>query len=277
MRERVRLVACCCLFTAAFAASANAQYRRYSPASSSETVVGENYHIELSGDLWSPTPTLTISSEALGIVGSQIDAVNDLGFSKTRFKELRLVLRPGKKHKFRFDYIPIDFSGDVTLKRELIFNGQRYKVNYPVQSAMEWKAYHLGYEYDFLYKPRWFVGVVLEAKYTDVNVSLNSPAANEYASVAAPIPAIGGIVRVYPIKSLAITGELNGFKLPANVDKEKRYDGKYVDFNVYATLNVARYFGAQVGYRSMDVMYKVKSDTGNFTLKGLYFGGVARF
>jgi len=276
MRERIRLIACCCLFTVAFAATASAQYRRYSPGSA-ETVVGETYHIELAGDLWSPSPTLTISSEALGIVGSQIDAVNDLGFEKTRFKELRLVLRPGTKHKFRFDYIPIDFSGDVMLKRDIVFNGQLYKVNYPVQSAMEWKAYHIGYEYDFLYKPRWFVGFIVEAKYTDVNVSLNSPATKEYASVAAPIPAIGGIFRVYPVKNLAITGEFTGFKLPANVDKANRYDGKYLDFNINATANIARYFGVQVGYRSMDVMYKVKTDTGNFTLKGLYFGGVARF
>ncbi len=35
--------------------------------------------------------------------------------------------------------------------------------------------------------------------------------------------------------------------------------------------------GAQLGYRSFDVGYLVDQDTGSFTLKGLYFGVVARY
>ena len=30
-------------------------------------------------------------------------------------------------------------------------------------------------------------------------------------------------------------------------------------------------------YRSLDVLYKVNKDSGTMKLKGLYFGGVARF
>ena len=39
-------------------------------------------------------------------------------------------------------------------------------------------------------------------------------------------------------------------------------------------MNFTDHFGAQVGYRSFDVFYKVKRDTGTLKLKGLYFGGV---
>ena len=35
--------------------------------------------------------------------------------------------------------------------------------------------------------------------------------------------------------------------------------------------------GAQVGYRSLDVLYKVKNDSGTMKLKGIYFGAVGRF
>jgi len=35
--------------------------------------------------------------------------------------------------------------------------------------------------------------------------------------------------------------------------------------------------GAQGGYRSFDVIYKVENDNGDLQLKGLYFGGVLRF
>jgi len=60
-------------------------------------------------------------------------------------------------------------------------------------------------------------------------------------------------------------------------DEKDRYDGKYLDFDIYGTLNLTNNFGVQAGYRSIDVMYKVKSDNGDFKLKCLYFMGVARF
>ena len=41
--------------------------------------------------------------------------------------------------------------------------------------------------------------------------------------------------------------------------------------------NFTNNVGAQVGYRSFDVLYKVEQDEGNLQLKGLYFGGVVRF
>ena len=135
MRETLRLLACCCLLTTVFAGRADAQYRRYTPTSE-PTTIGESYHIEISGDLWKPSPTLTVQSESLGIVGTEIDAVNDLGFEKTQFKEVRLVLRPAKKHKFRFDYIPIKFEAETTLKRDITFNGILYRTNVPVNSSL---------------------------------------------------------------------------------------------------------------------------------------------
>ena len=41
-------------------------------------------------------------------------------------------------------------------------------VTLPVATDLKWKAYRFGYEWDFVYRDRGFVGVVLEAKYTDV-------------------------------------------------------------------------------------------------------------
>ncbi len=275
MRQIFRVTACFVAVLALFAASAHAQYRQYKPAE--QTAVGEAYHAEFSFDFWNPDPTLTISANSLGIIGNQIDAVNDLGFVKSRFREMKVTLRPAKKHKFRFDYIPIDFSAETVLRRDIVYNGIIYRANLPVNSELKWHAYHFGYEYDFLYKDRWYAGVVLEAKYTAVDVSLRSPVDSEYNSMAAPIPAIGGVFRFYPAKYISVTGELNGFKLPTSWDKERRYDGKAVDFNIYATVNFTNNVGAQLGYRSMDVMFRVKSDEGDFTLKGLYFGGAVRF
>jgi len=116
---------------------------------------------------------------------------------------------------------------------------------------------------------------VFEAKYTDANVTLASPIGTEYARARAPIPAVGAIARVYVTKYGSITGEFTGFKIPESIDED--YQGHYYDWDVYATLNLTRNLGAQLGYRSLDIAYLAKQDRGNAKLSGLYFGGVVRF
>jgi hypothetical protein len=256
------------------AAPASAQYRRFA---TNTRATGETYHVEFGVGLWSPEPNMVVSSEALGLIGSQIDAVNDLGMQKGTFKEFRLVLRPAKKHKFLLDYIPVSYSAESTLKRSIVFNGVVYNVGLPVNSSLTWKMLHFGYEYDFIYRDRGFVGLILQGKYTDVEVNLRNPLNSDYAHVRAPIPAIGGIVRVYPFANVGLTGQVTGFKLPTSVDAQNRYDGKYIDFDLYATLNFTDKVGVQGGYRSQTVDYRVRADTGNFELKGPYIMGIARF
>jgi hypothetical protein len=275
MRQMIRLLVGSCVATTLVAGTAHAQYRQYKPAE--QTAVGEAYHAEFSFDFWNPDPTLKIASESLGIIGDEIDAIGDLGFVKTKFREMKLALRPAKKHKFRFDYTPIKFTAETVLKRDIVYNGILYRANLPINSELNWRQYTFAYEYDFVYQPRWYLGVILAAKYTQVHTALESPVDREYNDVSAPIPSIGGVFRVYPVRYLAITTEYQYFNLPDNVDKAGRYDGKTIDFNLYGTINFTNNVGAQIGYRSMEVDYKVENDTGNFKLKGMYFGATVRF
>lgn len=261
-----------CLLVFLAAATAEAQYR---PRRTADPATGESYRVEFATALWNPTPAILISSEALGIGGTDIDFVTDFGIVKKRFPELRLVLRPGQKHKFRLHYIPISYTSDTVVQREFVFNGQRYRVGLPLASQLEWKAWRFGYEYDFLYRDRGFAGLVLEAKYTDVTVSLESVIGTEFASAKAPIPAIGGIGRVYVMPNISITGELTGFKLPERIDE--KYRARYLDFDLYGTLNFTENLGVQVGYRSIDLFYRVDRDRGNLNMKGLYFTGLVRY
>ena len=74
---------------------------------------------------------------------------------------------------------------------------------------------------------------------------------------------------------VSVTGEATFFKLPDTIDD--RYGGHYVDIDIYGTVNFNNYIGAQAGYRSLDLGYLVKQDTGSFKLRGLYFGVIARY
>jgi hypothetical protein len=77
------------------------------------------------------------------------------------------------------------------------------------------------------------------------------------------------------VPNISITGEFSGIKLPGGINDD--YRAKYYDFDLYGTVNFSDHFGAQAGYRSFDVLYKVKKDQGDLLLKGLYFGALVRF
>jgi len=244
--------------------------------------MGESYHIEASAGLWFPNIDMSVTSAGTGslsgLSGTTIGAQTDLGMpdSKT-LPLLTLTLRPARSHKFRFAYVPITFDGSAKITRNLDFNGQRYTIGLPVNSTLDWKALRMGYEYDFLTKPNWFAGFILEAKYTDVSVNLTTPGPPpiaEFDRARAPIPALGFIGRGYVIPNLSITGEFTLFKLP---DVQDRYSGHYYDLDINATYNVINNFGVQAGYRRLDFGYLAKEDSGSFVMKGIYLSAVVRY
>jgi hypothetical protein len=254
------------------AVPASAQYK---PRPLNDPATGEQWHIEGGADFWLPSADVVVASESLGIQGSQIDLKRDLGVTDHKVPSFQLQLRPARSHKFRFQYTPITYDASSTLQQDVVFNGIRYRFGLPVNTLFDWKAYRFGYEYDFLRKNWGFVGLLLEAKYTDVQVHLDSPIAAEFARARGPIPAIGGIGRVYVVPNVSITGELTAFKIPDSIDS--RYNAHYVDLDIFGTVNFNEHLGAKGGFRSTDVGYLIKSDSGSFVLKGIYFGVVARY
>lgn len=242
----------------------------------SAVVLPERYHVEIGGALWRPTPELLVSSESLGIPGTTIDGVGDLGFTRSRFGELRAVVRAARRHKLRVHYLPIEYAAAATVERTFVFNGTTYRAGIPVDSAFAWKTWRLGYEYDFVSRERGYVGVIAEVKHTDVKLAVAAPLLAEEAQARVPVPAIGGIVRVYPADIVSITGEVTGMNLPGSLTQDDD-TAKYLDWDLYLTVNVGRHAGLQVGYRSIDLQYLADEDRGRLTHKGAYIGGVVRF
>jgi hypothetical protein len=253
------------------AANASAQFRP--PL---EPAAGEDYKVEVSYGWWDAEPSLVVNSESLGIPGTDVDLVQDLGVEQKKLGRLNVVLRPATKHKFRFEYLPVRYEAEARIQRDFVFNGQLYRVGIPVNTEADYKTYRFGYEYDFLYRSRGFAGVLFDLKYTDVRVQLTTPAADpEFTSAVTPIPTIGFVGRGYAAKNLAIGGEVSFFRVPDAISED--YDGEYTDWDIYGTVNFTNNVGATVGYRSIDVFYKAERDTGALKFTGLYFTGVVRF
>ena len=252
------------------ASTAHAQFSRRDPAT------GETYKVEFAYGWWRPEPTIAVASEGLGIPPTLIDFETDLGIEKRRVRELRLVLRPARKHKLKVNYLPISYEveGHI-LSRTIVFNGQSYNVGLPVNVDADFTTLKIGYEYDFIYKDRGYLGFVIDTKVTRARIDFSSPINEEFAEATAPIPTLGFAGRVYPARNVALGTEMTFFKIPGGEDRD--YDGSYFDYDFYATLNFNNNAGITGGWRKLDLDYTVDEDFGSLDLRGFYVLGVVRF
>lgn len=258
--------------TFALVVSATTAQAQYGTRPLSNPAVGEDYHVEVSYGLWTPDREIVVSSESLGIAGTPIDVVTDLGFETQTFQDFRMVLRPARKFKLRVGYTPIRYEAETTLSRTIVFNGQVFNVGLPITSRLEWNDWRFGMEWDFIYRDRGYLGFITEVKYTDIEVDITSPITSEFTSVKVPIPTIGLGGRGYLLKNLSVTGEFTGLKLTYD-NKE----GTYYNLDLYATFNFTNNIGVQGGYRTLKGEYRIDLDQGDLRVKGLYFGAVGRF
>jgi hypothetical protein len=255
---------------------ADAQFAARRPAP--QLPQGEDFHVELGLMFWTPTPDLVIGSDSFAVIGSPtIDFVQEFAIDNERFREFRLVAKPGRKHKLRFSYVPVTYENSTPIQRTVVIGGRPVAVNTTVNSDVDWKIWRYGYEWDFVARSGGIVGLIAELKYNKVTAVLSSPDTNVTATAdaTAPVPTLGVIGRGYLAKAFSITGEFTAFKIPESWSET--FNAKFYDFDLYGTLNFGRSAAAQFGYRSIVTQYLVDDDSGDLKLKGLYFGGMVRF
>lgn len=255
----------------AAATPANAQQTR---PGERQTVYGEKYSVEMTTSWWTPSVYGVVRSDAIDAIGSSISFTDDLGYESSRFTDLRFVVRPAKKHRIRIQYTPIEYRATTTFNRDVTFRGEVFPVSVPIESTFGWHVWRTGYEWDFLYHPRAFVGVLGEARFIDMTAQLTSPIASATLSAHAVVPALGVFGRVYVLPDLAINFEWSGFQVPKIFEVA---DNTQSDWDLYATVNFTNNFGGQIGWRKATTFIKVKDDTGDLKFEGLWFGLVVRY
>jgi len=246
----------------------------------SQPAIGEVYGLEIGASWWTADPLGVITSERLGLIGSDVNFQSDLALSATRFRELHLVVRPTTKFKVRLQYSPLKYDASTILQRDITFSGVVFPISVPVNSSFDWTMLRTGIEYDFLHRSRGFLGVLVEARRTRVDASIMTPGASlvDPAEVSltrtAWLPAIGVVARGYVMPRLAIDVEYGGSSIPKIKNK---YSGHYTDFDVHATFNLTNNFGVQGGWRKVHTFLDIEQDTGDVTFEGPWFGASVRY
>jgi len=277
---RIRLLALVLLGSVVTASRADAQFRVPDPAA------GEDFHLELGLMFWTPTPQIMIQTGALAALGgSQVDFVDLFAIENKRFNEFRAVLKPGRKHKVRFSYVPMQYTEQAVLQRSISFGGQTFPISVQASSDLDWKLWRFGYEWDFVATDRGVVGLVTELQYNKVRAELSATGVGtSITEVSAPVPTVGLLMRAYPHRLFGLTFEFTGLKLPgfitrkiADTLQENDANLSTFDLDIYGTLNFGSHVAVQGGYRSVSADYLLSDDSGDLTMKGMYFGGLVRF
>jgi hypothetical protein len=241
-------------------------------------VAAENFHIELGLMFWQPTPELTLTTGDVRV--GTVDFVSEFGIGDERFREIRAVLKAGRKHKLRFAFVPIKYDQDAVLRRSIVFQNLSFPVAANANATINWDVYRFGYEWDIIARSHGFVGLITEVKYNKVqaNVSATGSVLGQSQTLSAavdqtaPVPTIGGIARGYLGEYVSVTGEFTGLKL----DRDE-FRAKFYDFDIYGAAHLGKNAGVQAGYRSIDVDFLVDGDEGTMKMTGPYFGGFVRF
>jgi hypothetical protein len=258
------------------AGRADAQFR------ATEPTPGEEFHVELAVMFWTPTPEILIATGG-GATGA-VDFVQEFGIANKRVTEFRGVLKGGK-HKLRVSKVPVAYEESVRLAHAVTFGGRTFGAGTEAATRLTWDLWRVGYEYDFVARSRGLAGFILDVKQNRVTADIRASSAlgtvQSLSDVKAPIPTLGFLVRVYPHRTVSLTAEYTGFKMPGflrnRLPDDLKADGTFTDFDVSAVLSVTRYLGVQGGYRSVATDYTVDDDSGDLAIKGPYFGGIVRF
>ena len=270
-----------CFLLSLFASSqADAQFRApEAPAP------GEDFHVELGMMFWKPAPGIVIGSDSLRTVSATgVDFVQEFNIADKRFNEFRAVLRGGKS-KLRISHVNMIYNEAAVLQRALVISGRTFNVAANATADLNWELWRVGYEHDVVRNPRGLFGFIAEMNFNHVVADLDATSqgitASSLTDEKVPVPALGVLARVYPHKNVGVSFEWTGFKMPGFIAKKltdsSNADAHLKDLDVYVTGSITRYFGIQGGYRMLTADYLLDSDSGNFEMKGPYFGAMVRF
>ena len=243
--------------------------------------IGESHRVEILGTLWSPASDLTAVSRVAGASGATRGAAGVPDAAVPRFTDLRLRLRLRRRHRIHVEHLPVRYPAATTLDRVLAVEGVAFEPGPPVASTLTWKTWRLAYEYDVFHGTRGSLGLLMEARYTDLEIAIDgacgTAAACGLTRTRRPIPAGGGVLRLYPSPVILIAAEASVLRMPGAVGDYLGYAGELLDYDVYAALNFIRAFGLQVGYRSRRLNLRAADQDADLRLEGVYVGALLRF
>lgn len=220
---------------------------------------------------WFTNLDTNLRADSGTIIGTDLDLVNDLGVDDMEnFVEGRITLEIGS-HSFRYAYIPLSWSGESAITRDINFAGRTYPASTSVSTDVQIDYHRFSYRYDVINKAGNRLGIIGEVKYFDGRVNLKDAALglDETTRLQIPIPAVGLGADVSIPLLARIGAEITGMTLGTLA---------YVlDAEAHIGVHPLPYVSVSAGYRFLKFHIERDSDVGTVSLRGPFVTLSANF
>ena len=106
--------------------------------------------------------------------GTLFSLKNDFQTPVSPFFRLRVGYLSNEKEHFSFLYAPLEIVETGTIDRDVIFDGNNFKANIPIEAVYKFNSYRFTYNRRVISKDNFKLGIGLSAKIRDAGVSLKN-------------------------------------------------------------------------------------------------------
>ncbi len=172
----------------------------------------EKYTVRLEYLFWSPPPSGQLQKGLGDAEGTLLDAEADLGLGEGDSNAIRGTVRLGGAWKLRGSWSPLEFRGDVTAGQPFVYGTTVVRAGDRVLTSLLGNYFTGELEWDFVERPRGFLGLLVGVKYFDVDAALvnGTTSSRVLETERLPIPVLGLAGRAYLHRRLSVEGELSG-------------------------------------------------------------------
>ena len=229
--------------------------------------------VEFTGRYWIPQMASRIRVEQAGF-GTDIDTHADLGMQDTNFPEGGFTWQRGRS-KLRFEYTPIDYSGDQNVSRTVVFRGRQYTVGTRVVSELEVQHLQLSWAYQFIsaHNGVFRLGPMIEADGFIMRGSLAAPNLatpfSQSEDLKAGLPTVGLALDIQPHRAVDIYGQVSGMQAGSY--------GYFVGSDSGVKVRTWKHLLLTAGYRTFNMHIESTPDFARMRMRGPFVGAGFRF
>ena len=232
--------------------------------------LNDTFSVSLGGFLLSTSTELRVDGEARG---TEINSERDLGIKDSDRFRLDAYWRMTPRQKLRLMYFDTNNSATKTLEREIEVGDDVYPIAVEVNARTETQVTELAYEFDFLQREKYEVGVTGGIHNLSFKFGISADGNGEQveqeseASANGPLPVFGlrGVYRFTP----KFYGEaaIQYFALAFDP-----YDGSVTDFTITGAWQFSEHWAVGAGWNSFTTKVDVDGERFDGSLRWRYGG-----
>ncbi|MCF8235967.1 MAG: beta-lactamase family protein [Bacteroidales bacterium] len=175
--------------------------------------------------------------------GTRFSLKDDLVPEPTFFYRLSAAYTIKSRHTVLLLYAPLQTKSEGRIPHEVLFEGEVFPENTPLEGTYKFNSYRLTYRYDIVKNPSLEFGLGITAKIRDAKIALSSPGlASEKTNV--------GFVPLINFRLFWSVGERFGLLLEG--DALAAPQGRAEDVLLAASYGLSDHFRIRAGYRILE-------------------------